>query len=250
MDIPEPNHPPARETFPRGELHALWLCARFPSLGFQALAARNPSLLDALSRMLLWRVPLALAEGALGCWSLGRLYATISDPTSPLWQAVAKGLPPDMQWEDIRAWIQELPPPPDLSRILPWVALLAPLYVLSLWLHDAFWDHGCLWLLRGVQRTQGFRKTMVAEAESLTVGSLGTLLALLVYLPKIGVFLALPVGILGAYFWVLRGFALAAFHGCPTWKGVLATVLHVLLLGLGSLLLLLLCMVVMFLAAA
>jgi hypothetical protein len=33
------------------------------------------------------------------------------------------------------------------------------------------------------------------------------------------------------YVWVLRGFALAAWHGCPIWKGVLATLLHGLLMA-------------------
>jgi hypothetical protein len=38
----------------------------------------------------------------------------------------------------------------------------------------------------------------------------------------------LPVAV---YFWVLRGYALAAWHGCPVWKGVVATLLHAFLMG-------------------
>jgi len=230
------------------ELRIQWDCIRHPGPGFQRLAAGEPSLLDALSRMLLWRVPLALVEGALACWSLAALYGRISDPSSPLWQAVAGSLPAEIEWKEIQGLLRELPPFPELSRILPWVALLTPLYVLSLWLHDAVWDHGCLWLLKGVKRTAGFRKTLVAEAEVLTVSSLGVLAGLLAYLPKVGLLLALPTGLLGMYFWILRGFALAAFHGCPSWKGVLATLLHGALLIGGMLALLLLTGVVLFLA--
>jgi len=40
--------------------------------------------------------------------------------------------------------------------------------------------------------------------------------------------LLLPLGI---YFWIIRGYALAAWHGCPPWKGVVATLLHVVLVG-------------------
>ena len=60
----------------------------------------------------------------------------------------------------------------------------------------------------------------------------GAILAPLTSLPGVGWVLALPVGILGAYFWVLRGVALAAFQGCPTWKGIVATVLHAALAAL------------------
>lgn len=38
-------------------------------------------------------------------------------------------------------------------------------------------------------------------------------------LPRMGCLFSLPLGFLGAYFWILRGFALAAFHRCPIWKG-------------------------------
>jgi hypothetical protein len=37
---------------------------------------------------------------------------------------------------------------------------------------------------------------------------------------------------LTAWLWLLRGWALAAHHGCPPWKGVVATLLHLVLFGL------------------
>ena len=230
------------------ELRAQWQCICHPGPGFQRQAIDSPSLIDALSRMLLWRVPLALAEGALACWSLASLYRSISDPTSALWQALSGWLPPEMDLREIQALLRELPPCPEPSRVLPWVALLVPVYVLSLWLHNAVWDHGCLWLLKGVPRTGGFRRTLVAEAEVLTVGTLGALAGLLIYLPMVGPLFTLPVALLGAYFWILRGFALAAFHGCPVWKAVMATLLHGALLLCGSLLMLLLLGLVLILA--
>jgi hypothetical protein len=39
------------------------------------------------------------------------------------------------------------------------------------------------------------------------------------------------LALVNLWFWGLRGFALAARHGCPPWKGVAATGLHLALLG-------------------
>jgi hypothetical protein len=68
------------------------------------------------------------------------------------------------------------------------------------------------------------------------VGALGTLVSLLLFLPYVGWILVLPVFALQSYFWILRGYALSAFHGCPLWKGIGATLLHAALLGLMALL--------------
>ena len=81
-----------------------------------------------------------------------------------------------------------------------------------------------------------FRLTLAADAEALKVGVLGAVLDLLSGIPGAGCLfqvLLLPVGI---YFWILRGYALAAWHGCPVWKGVVATLLHAFLTGLFAVL--------------
>jgi hypothetical protein len=142
---------------------------------------------------------------------------------------------------DLRAALQSLPPLPGLARALPWLVPLAPLAVLGLWLHDAAWDHLGLWLLRGTRRQEPLRATLAAEAEALKVGVLGALAGLAAQLPGSGAAAALLALAAGAWCWILRGYALAAWHGCPPWKGVLATLLHALfmvLLAAGTLILL------------
>jgi hypothetical protein len=98
-------------------------------------------------------------------------------------------------------------------------------------------------MLRGLKTQHSFRVTLLADADALGAGSLGALIGLLVYLPGLGPLFLVPCSAIATYFWVLRGFALAAFHGCPIWKGILATLLHALLMGcctLGFLMMLLL----------
>ena len=128
--------------------------------------------------------------------------------------------------------MEGLPQLPGLGRVLPWLVLLAPVGVLSIWLHDAAWDHLALWLLRGLGPSRGFRATLVADAEALKVGAIGAVAGLLKDLPGAGLVLTVLLAPVGIYFWILRGYALAAWHGCPVWKGVLATLLHALLMGL------------------
>jgi len=227
------------------ELRSFWQCVRFPRDGFQTRAQGQPGLLGALSGMLLWRVPLAIAEGLLACWSLSILYASLRSPESAFWQSLMPFLPQGIDPADLPYLLRELPDFPELSRILPWIVLCSPVYILGIWLHNAFWDHGCLWLLKGTERKGSFRKTLVAECEALSVGSIGALAGLLAYLPRVGILVAPLTGLVGAYFWILRGFALSAFHECPLWKGIAATLLHVILFIAGSLLFFLLCLLLL-----
>lgn len=179
--------------------------------------------------MLAWRLPLGLADALLGWWGLGHAVSRLRGFGEPLLQDLWRRQGGEAA--DLRAALADLPALPGLDRAWPWLVLAAPVGLLGLWLHHAVWDHGCLWLLRGVDRTRGFRTTFRAESEALTVGSLGVLLGLLGHLPGLGLVLGLPLGLIGLWFWGLRGFALAAHHGCPIWKGVAATGLHLLLVG-------------------
>ncbi len=180
-----------------------------------------------VGRLLLLRTPVAFIEGLLMYWSLLGMYRSVTDMGSPLWGMILNALPPEMSPDDIQYFLRNAPALPPLAHVWPWVLLAAPVYVLSLWLHDAVWDHGCLWMLGGLKEKRGFRISLIADSEALQVGVFGAALGLLSGLPGIGWILSLPVGLVGIYFWILRGFALAAFHGCPTWKGVAATILHV-----------------------
>ena len=64
------------------------------------------------------------------------------------------------------------------------------------------------------------------------VGALDAVLGFLGFVPLVGPLLGPILALVGAYFWVMRGLSLAAFHGAPMWKGAVATVLHVVLAGL------------------
>lgn len=207
-------------------MRRLWQRALSPEKGFRSLAAEAPGLVPSLGRLMAWRAPVALLELLLTYWGLGRMYKGLLDLEGPLWSLVLQQVAPEAGIEDVRFLLQELPPLPALQRVLPWLLLAAPLYVISLWIHDAVWDHGCLWMLGGLKSKRGFNTTLIAESEALQVGVFGAVLGLSTSLPGVGWLLSLPVGLVGAYFWVLRGVAMAAFHGCATWKGIVATVLH------------------------
>ncbi len=209
-------------------LRDLWRRAVSPAEAFRLRAAEAPELGASLGTLLLLRSPLVLIELVVGYWNLRVAFASLRgmDAAAADW---IKLLPLSLTLEDWRMLIADLPVLPDVTRALPWLVLLAPMWVLGLWLHDAAWDHGCLWLLGGLKGRKGLRVTLVAEAEALSVGSLGAAVGLLGLVPLVGWVLALPLAALGVWFWVLRGFALAAWHQCPVWKGVVATVLHALL---------------------
>ncbi len=183
-----------------------------------------------MGTMLLLRSPLTFASTALGYWGFHRGWQAMLNPERGT-EGMAgwlRALAPPVNPEDWRVFVSELPRLPEVGRVLPWLALAAPFGVLSLWLHDAVWDHGCLWMLGGVKRHH-FRATLIAEAEVLSVGALGAALGLLGYFPRLGWLLALPLVAVDLWFWILRGFALAAWHDCPVWKGILATLLHAVL---------------------
>lgn len=207
-------------------LRDLWCCVLSPERGFGLLAERGIRLGPSLGGLLLLRGSVAFVEFVLAYMGAGRLYRGFLGMQGPVWDVLLRSLSPMTGMDEIRSLLLGLPPMPSLGRVWPWLLLAAPLYVASLWLHDAVWDHGFLWLLGGLKGRRGFGATLVAEAEALQVGVFGAIPALLAGLPRVGWLFSLPLGLLGAYFWILRGFALAAFHRCPVWKGIAATLLH------------------------
>jgi hypothetical protein len=211
-------------------LQDLWRCVRAPLPGFRARVSRVGTLAAALARMVALRAPLTLAGWVLTIWAYADLRQSLMKGTGTVAELLMglTGAPP----QDLRIYAEALPAAPPLAHLLPWLLPLAPVAVLSLWLHHLVWDHACLWMLGGLTRRKGWRATGVAEAEALQVGAFGAALALLGDVPGLGFLLGLPLALLGIYFWILRGFALAAWHDCPPWKGVLATLLHALLAGI------------------
>jgi hypothetical protein len=171
----------------------------------------------------------ALAGLVLGYLGLAGAYEGIARAPGPAWDLLWARLPEGFDAAGLRAALASLPPAPAWWRALPWLAVLAPLGVVATWMHDAVWDHLALWLLGGLGRPRSFRATLVADAEALKVGVFGALAGLLKHLGLAYAVLLWPVAV---YFWILRGYALAAWHGCPAWKGVVATLLHAALMGL------------------
>ncbi len=209
-------------------LFELWRRVVSPTEAFRQRAAEAPRLLSSLGILLLLRSPLVFVESLIGYWTLCQTFASlrVMDGKAAQWIGL---LPLSLTMDDWRRLVADLPALPGVARALPWLLLLAPVWVLGLWLHDAVWDHGCLWMLGGLKSRRGLRVTLVAEAEALSAGCFGAAAGLLGSLPGVGWMLALPLAAVAAWFWVLRGFALAAWHGCPLWKGVTATVLHAVL---------------------
>jgi hypothetical protein len=214
------------------DVKALWRRARSPQAEFRSLAAQAPSLGEAVQGLLLARSLPAFLALVLNYVGFQALYGRITRMEGPLFQYLWENLPDTVNPADVRAAFQGLPPLPPWSHVLPWLALLAPLGILSLWLHDAVWDHTCLWLLRGLKNKKSFRLSLVADAEALKVGALGAAVGLLGDLPLVGCLFTVLLVPVGIYFWVLRGIALAMWHDCPVWKGVVATLLHALLAAL------------------
>lgn len=212
-------------------LKDLWFRAVAPAAGFRARAAGRPGLRAAVSELLLVRTLPAAAGLVLGYAAFAETYARIGRMEGPVWDRLWSSLPDSVDPADLKAVLAGLPALPGWGHALPWLLLAAPLGVLSLWLHDAVWDHLALWLLRGLGGPKRFRVTLEADAEALKVGVVGALAGLLKYLPGTGIPLGLVLLPVGVYFWVVRGFALAAWHGCPVWKGIAATLLHAVLMA-------------------
>lgn len=210
-------------------LQGLWQRAVSPRAGFRLRVAEAPTLGPSLGRLLLLRSPLAFISSVLGYWSLRSTFQGLYGLEGDTGALLLRYLPPSVSLEDVRSALSELPRFPEWGRVWPWLLLGAPLGVLGLWLHDAVWDHGCLWMLGGLKAKQGFRPTLVAESEALSVGSIGAAVGLLGAVPYLGCGLSLPLALVACWFWILRGFALAAWHDCPLWKGICATVLHAVL---------------------
>lgn len=212
----------------------LWRRTRHPREGFLELAAAPPALGPSILRMLALRVPVAYLAWAIAVIKFTLTYTAFKAMDGFVWKLLLprlNELSPDLRVEELSALLDQLPQLPSLGTLLAWGLLVAPLGILSLWLHDAVWDHGCLWLLGALRGRKVFRTTLVAEAEAFSVGVLGALAALLGDIPVLGLLLGLPLMLVGLYFWVLRGFSLAAFHGLPLWKGIGATLLHIVLAG-------------------
>lgn len=195
-----------------------------PGTAFQA---PPPALGRALRSMALTWGPPAFMNAV---WTLARAlqaYASLREGAFPAKIFEWAGMDP----ENLQAFLATLPTPPAFGRIWPWLLLVVPLGILGTWFHHAVWDHTGLWLLGGLKQGRGFRTTLLAEAEALRIAALGTLVGLAGFLPVLGPLLALPLLLLDGYLWLFRGFALAARHGCEPWRGIAATVLHLVLLG-------------------
>jgi hypothetical protein len=217
---------------PMEPIRDLWKCALAPAGGFRARAAARPGLGPAVRELLRVRTLPALAALVLGYAAFAAGYGRIARMEGPIWDMLWARLPDQVSPGDLKAAMANLPALPGWGHALPWLAVLAPLGVLSIWLHDAVWDHMALWALRGLSGRGSFRVTLEADAQALTVGVVGALAGLLKYLPGAGFLLGIALLPVAVYFWVLRGYALAAWHGCPVWKGIAATLLHAALMGL------------------
>ena len=228
-------------------LRVLWERAVRPAGAFRQRALEAPGLWDSLGQMLLLRGPIAFLGSIFAYVSFAGFYARLASPDSEVWRFILAQAPESLDPADLNAALARLPELPTLHQMLPWLAMLAPLAVLSLWLHDATFDHMGLWLLRGLKERKGFRASLVADAEALKVGALGAAVGLLADLPGTGLALGLLLAPVAIYFWILRGYALAAWHGCPPWKGVVATLLNIVLAGamVGAMLLACLVMVML-----
>ena len=208
-----------------------------PDQVFPGLAAQPQGPGNAGLRMLVWRVPVGILGGMATLRGLALALEQVKRLEGPWAQALLSATPA-VAPEDLTAALAELPMIPGGSRAVVGLLLVVPLGLGGVWLHHTVWDHGCLWLLKGLRKNHPWRASFEAEALALHVGVVGAALGLLTWIPEIGVYTWPFVLLVDLWFWGLRGAALAAFHGCPIWKGVTATLLHgllVIVLGCGLL---------------
>ena len=224
-------------------LSALLARALQPRKGFLDRFQAAPTLAEAVREMLMLRVPVAFLGMVFSYVGFQAFYVRLANPQSEFWTQVLRALPEAVDPQALGEALAGLPVLPSLLHALPVLALLAPLMVLSLWLHDATFDHLALGLLGALRGRASFRTTLVAEAEALKVGVIGAALGLLPLVPATGFALTLAVAPVAVYFWILRGHALAAWHGCPVWKGITATLLNVVLAAALLLVLIAACVV-------
>ncbi|MBI4911739.1 MAG: hypothetical protein HY823_03290 [Acidobacteria bacterium] len=212
----------------------LWDRALHPVVGFRSVAQADPPWGPALGRMLLLRVPVGLVAWGVGVLKLSLFTQGLRTLEGPMWSRALElivRLNPEVRIQDLRSLAAELPSLPPTGTLLLWGLLAVPLGLLGAWLHNAAWDHGCLWLAGGLKRGRGIRRTLSAESEAMAVGVLGALASLLGDIPIAGLLLSLPLAVLALYFWILRGISLAAFHEVEAWRGILAVVLHLVLVA-------------------
>ena len=169
-------------------LRQLWACVWHPRNEFAKIALANPGLGESLGRMLLLRVPVALLAYVIAVVQFTRGYAELKNLDSTAWRValpMLTRLSPDLEVQEIKGLLSQLPAVPPMGTILAWGLLVAPVGILGIWLHDAAWDHGCLWMLGGLKAQKGFRRTLVAESEALSVGVFGAALSLLGQIPGV-----------------------------------------------------------------
>ncbi len=223
-------------------LRPLWA----PRAGFQALAEEAPGLGRSLGWMLAAAGPWWILFAWFGTRQALLEYEAFRDVRGEVWDAVLR-LSPDLSREEVQQAFTAWPIAPSWSHAAPWIPLVAGLGLLGAWLHDGVWDHAGLWMLRGLRpdKKSRVRATLAAEAQAQAVAWIGTALGLLAFVPGIGGWAGFFLLPLTAWLWLLRGWALAAHHGCPVWKGVGATLLHLLLFGLFLLIFLVLPLLLM-----
>lgn len=205
-----------------------------PIKTFAELGAEPPHLLSTLGYMLLFRVPVLWAVFALIYLRVCQIQQMLY-----LWAAGGQRVSNDSlgdlieyfskyasEVHDLFINLSLLPELPPLSATWLWMGLFSLFWILGLWMHNVAWDHAALWMLGGTREEQSFTHSCTAIAEAMGSASIGSLLGLVVFLPSVGFFATPVLGLINIYYWGLRGVSLAAYHKCPTWKGIVATVLH------------------------